>query len=89
MKLTKKVENSQKKYFEELSGARSTRKLIEIHNRCLLLRSEKFHDSIFPSEGHKTGKIQISVSRKVKLFGILIFDFKRSLLSLTEMHKQH
>ena len=64
MKLTKKVENSQKKYFEELSGARSTRKLIEIHNRCLLLRSEKFHDSIFPSEGHKTGKIQISVSRK-------------------------
>ena len=32
LKLTKKVENGSKKYFEQLSGARITQKLVEMHN---------------------------------------------------------
>ena len=35
-KLTKKVENSPKKYFEQLSGARSTQKLVKIHNKKIV-----------------------------------------------------
>ena len=33
MKLTKKVEKRLKKCFDQLSGARSTQKLVEIHNK--------------------------------------------------------
>ena len=38
LKWTKKVENRSKKYFKQLSGARSTRKLVRIH---IMLLSEK------------------------------------------------
>ena len=33
LKLTKKVENGWKKYFDQLLGARSTQKLVKIHNK--------------------------------------------------------
>ena len=33
-KINKKVANGQKNYFEHVSGARSTRKLVEIDNKC-------------------------------------------------------
>ena len=39
--ITKKIENSSKKYFNQLSGARSTQKLLKIHNICHVVPAKR------------------------------------------------
>ena len=43
LKLLKKVENRSKKYFDQLSGAHSTQKMVEIHNTQYLVHGLKQH----------------------------------------------
>ena len=62
-KSTKKVENCWKKYFDQLSGAASTWKLVKIHNKCALQTLVEIyntclsrdHACLFPFSGHSFG----------------------------------
>ena len=40
-KIKKKVENGQKKCFDQLSGARSTQKLVKIHNTYIPIKVKR------------------------------------------------
>ena len=49
-KLTDKIIMFIKKYFDQLLGARSTRKLVEIHNRLLMSNAEKVQPTCWKVE---------------------------------------